>query len=47
MPCVPALQLSGERGALPAIARDLPAIAVCAGIRVVRRLWRWQAGAGT
>jgi len=32
---------------LPAIARDLPAIAVCAGIAVVRRPWRWQAGAGT
>jgi hypothetical protein len=32
---------------LPAIARDLPAIAVCAGIADVRRPWRWQAGAGT
>ncbi len=32
---------------LPAIARDLPAIAVCAGIAHVRRPCRWQAGAGT
>jgi hypothetical protein len=32
---------------LPAIARDLPAIAVSAGIVVARRPWRWQAGAGT
>ena len=32
---------------LPVIARDLPAIAVSAGIVVARRPWRWQAGAGT
>jgi len=32
---------------LPAIARDLPAIAVSAGIVVARRPWRWPAGAGT
>jgi len=29
---------------LPAIARDLPAIAMCAVIPVARRAWRWQAG---
>jgi len=27
-----------------AVPGDLPAIAVCAGIAVVRRPWRWQAG---
>jgi hypothetical protein len=34
-------------GDLSAIARDLPAIAVAAGIVVARRPWRWQAGAST
>jgi len=29
---------------LYAVHGDLPAIAVCAGIVVVRRPWRWQAG---
>jgi len=33
------------RDCLPAIARDLPAIAMCAVIPVTRRAWRWQAGA--
>ena len=30
---------------LPAIAGDLPAIAMCADIPVAPRAWRWQAGA--
>ncbi len=29
---------------VPAVCGDLPPIAVCAGIAVVRRPWRWQAG---
>jgi len=40
-----ALKMYALPGDLPAIAKDLPAIAMCAGIPVARRAWRWQAGA--
>ncbi len=35
---------SGQAQACPPVPGDLPANALCAGIAVTRRAWRWQAG---